>query len=140
MSLWKTTASKIATTVISSLLLVILSSAALWLKTNLVLAGDLTGFADMVTRSVRAELKPLKEQLDTLSTQVNANTRDGRVSRAEALEAYIRDLTIEIQQMEDEKENNPGMWRDRDDLLLEEWRDDLNTANREYAALLELLQ
>lgn len=105
-----------------------------WGSANIVLASDLEGLADMLSMDLRRELAPLIAEIQETNETANQNADDIRSIRMEATEQAIRGLRKEIQDMQQRREADP-MWSESDELLLEEWREDLEILQQLREAL-----
>lgn len=99
-----------------------------WLSTNIVFAGDLSALAEMISSDVAKQLQPIVKQTESNTTAICT-------ARKADLKAAIRDLRVEIEQMEKEKAAEPRTWTVRDQALLEEWSDDYESATKEFNEL-----
>lgn len=93
---------------------------------RVVMKEDLEHFAAMIGDEVGAQIEPL-------ARQQRLNTQAICTARREALRAALRDLRVELAQMQREQ-GGPG-WDNRDEALLREWTTDLEDATDELSRL-----
>lgn len=115
---------KVLSTVAATVVLGVGAFGWNWAATNIVLAGDLEGLAEMMAAELAKEIRPLAQALEETNKLANQNAADIRLGRIEATRQAIRDLRKEVQEMEQRRDSGE-MWTTSDERLLGEWRDDL---------------
>lgn len=98
-----------------------------WLGKNIVTSGDLNAFVGMIVHELKAEIEPLKRQTE-------ANTESICVGRKAVLGAAIRDLRVELDEMNRDKAARSD-WTRTEELLRVEWSEDLAGNQSELAGL-----
>lgn len=101
-------------------------TAGIWAFNNVVTRDSLAEFAVMIGEEVRDELAPI-------TLQVESNTLAICTSRRSDLRAQIRDLKVEIAEME--RDQFGPEWGNRESALLAEWREDYDAAYDELSGL-----
>jgi hypothetical protein len=104
-------------------------SGGTWAWTKLddvVTRDDLDGVVEMVGADVGRRLQPIVQQ-------TNDNTRAICVARRAPLRASVRDLKVEIEEMQ--KKRGTPTWTLGDEALFREWLEDLDEDSAELAEL-----
>jgi hypothetical protein len=144
--------SKTIAAVVAGLATPAIIAAVLWVPawfTSIVYAAEMEGLASMiaaeVTAQVRTEIAPLKQQVAAVAAQSAAavqlgqdNATDIKLGRIAATRQSIRDLTFEIEELQDKQAASPGTFSTSDALLLREWRSDLDVLETTLEQLLAI--
>lgn len=121
---WAEIKTKVLGTVITAVVIGVGAWSWNWASVNVVFAGDLAGLADDIGAKVDASIEPLTEAVLATNALARQNTADVAQLRAEALRQSIRDLTVEVDEMQTRKASGTG-WTGSDETLLGIWVDDL---------------